>query len=174
MSATIERRLAKLREEWIAFIHRHNEREARYYRALGASAAIPWQQWPPKLLALLADMKTDPAHIHGVLQAMAAEEDLGVIRIVWVDGGIDRLHNPPLLAVQPGYLDKLLPDDDQAPQDAPQPHEARTMPSARQNATQAPEPPPEPPYSFERARIETERLARRRPVWAQPRVKVRR
>ena len=107
---------------------------------------------------------------------LARRDQDGVIKIVWLDPGeLDRQHEPPLLAIGPGLIDKLL-DTDQADQDGPQTHEAISVPETRQNAAQTQQSPTETPYSFERARIETERLARRnRPVWAQAaRVKVRR
>ena len=175
-SATLERRLDKLRAQWQAYVVDHDETIAARYLAAGADPAVPWQSWPAPVLALCAEMDTDPADLAERLRAVLARRDeREIIRIVWLDHMPADWEEQPVLKIGPGLIDKLLVDD-QAPQDAPPAHEARTMPSARQNAAQAQQSPTETPYSFERARIETERLARRnRPVWAQAaRVKVRR
>ena len=187
----IERRLERLRCEWLTFVAAHNRREARYYRALGASAAIAWREWPQALLDTLAASQTDPAHIHGVLAAMDAEENQ-VIRIVWLDRGeLSGMDPPPLVALQPGMLDLLRPDprvtefpkpaavrkrlgDEEvtlvvsytgaSPRTAPERTETpidTIVPPQPPERPQTPPQAPEPPYNFEEARRSTLALARR-------------
>ena len=195
MLATIERRFERLQGRWNTFVGESDEREAQQYLDAGADPAKDWQQWPAPLLSLLSQMGKDPADIAESLRAVLARRaDRDVIRIIWLDRGeLSSMDPPPLVAVQPGYLDLLRPDPeprvttmpmtaatrrkfgdegvelivsytDKTPHTAPTPAQGASMPVT---PPERPQPPPqtavrpvETPYSFERAKASTERLAR--------------
>ena len=107
----IERRLAVLRQTWNIFIAESDERDSARFLRAGCDPDKPWQEWPPRALALLAELAMDPAGIAESLRAVLARRaDRDIIRIIWLDRGELSRMDPPLVALQPGMIDLLRPD----------------------------------------------------------------
>ena len=107
----IERRLAVLRQTWNIFIAESDERDSARFLRAGCDPDKPWQEWPPKALALLAELGMDPADIAESLRAVLARRaDRDIIKIVWLDRMPAAWEDPPTLIIQPGYIDMLKPD----------------------------------------------------------------
>ena len=191
MLATIERRFERLQGRWNQFIGESDERDSARFLRVGCDPDKPWQEWPPKALALLEELGMDPAEIHAALRVVVDRRaDRDIIRIIWLDRGeLAGMETPPLVAVQPGYLDLLRPDHeprvttlpmnpesrrkfgddpptlvvsytDKTPRNAPAPAQGASMPVTAPERPQRP-PQAEKPYSFEEARRTTLALARR-------------
>ena len=108
----IERRFERLQATWNQFVGESDEREAQQYLDAGADPAKDWQEWPEALLGLLATMGKDPSDIAESLTAvLARRQDANVIKIVWLDRMPAPWEEQPLVALQPGMIDLLRPDE---------------------------------------------------------------
>ena len=126
MSATIERRFLRLQATWNEFISSSDERDSERFLRLGCDPSIPWQEWPPEVLALLGKLAMDPATLAENLRVVLARRaDRDIIRIVWLDRMPAAWEDPPTLIIQPGYIDMLKPDPEPRVTTMPMTPEAR-------------------------------------------------
>lgn len=124
-TTTLSRRIDKAAEQWRTLQAGVDAKAANLLREAGASLTVPPEQWPQDCLERLALVGWTTEHAQAILER-AAENDK-TIKIIWLDDWNGK-GEAPLMIVQPGYLEKLLPGD--APEDAPATPDAPDAPDA--------------------------------------------